>query len=170
MPQPLKDMAGMRFGRLLVVRHDHTCSSGAVWLCRCDCGRDTLAMRGNLVRGGVTSCGCYREEHRAANAAHVARHGHAAKGRQTPTYFSWQAMNGRCRNPNTRWFYLYGGRGIKICKRWEVYENFLADMGERPPGTTLDRINPNKGYSPTNCRWATPTVQSANRRTRRARA
>lgn len=71
----------------------------------------------------------------------------------------------RCYNPKVRNYRLYGGRGILVCRRWRKFENFLVDMGKRPAGTTLDRRDGNKGYNPANCRWATPTVQQANKRT-----
>lgn len=84
----------------------------------------------------------------------------------TPTYTSWRAMRRRCRGQNHKDFPQYGGRGIQCCERWDSYANFLADMGERPPGMTLDRIDPNGNYEPSNCRWATAKVQRANQRPR----
>lgn len=99
------------------------------------------------------------------------RHGHASSvnGKRTlsPTYQSWQHMVHRCTNPSNSAFHCYGGRGIGVCDRWRTFENFLADMGERPPGLTLDRIDNSKGYEPGNCRWATKRAQSFNRRTNR---
>lgn len=82
----------------------------------------------------------------------------------TSTYRIWQAMFQRCTNPNHESYHLYGGRGIKVCKRWHRFENFLADMGERPAGMSIERENNSKGYGPRNCRWATPREQSLNRR------
>lgn len=84
---------------------------------------------------------------------------------RSPEYFSWRSMQQRCNNQRASGFQRYGGRGIKVCERWSEFENFLADMGDRPAGTSLDRIDGTKGYEPENCRWATMRVQSENRRT-----
>jgi hypothetical protein len=91
-------------------------------------------------------------------------HGHARKGGQSPTYRTWRAMLQRCDYPSMNNWDWYGGRGITVCDRWRSFENFLADMGERPDGLTLDRKNPNGNYEPANCHWATWAEQMANRR------
>ena len=91
-------------------------------------------------------------------------HGHASNGKCSPTYRSWQAMRNRCENKNRQEYPRYGGRGITVCARWQVFENFLADMGERPPNTSLDRIDNCGNYYPANCRWATTKEQNCNRR------
>jgi hypothetical protein len=87
----------------------------------------------------------------------------------TPEYRTWQAMLTRCSNPGRRDYKFYGGRGIRVCKRWRLFENFYADMGARPEGTTIDRINTNGNYTPGNCRWADLKTQIANRRKRKGR-
>lgn len=152
------DISGKRFGRLTVVRlTDERRNHHCVWECICDCG--SMAMvSGSSLRSGVTkSCGCLSLE---VKVARFTKHGMEG----TRTYRSWVAMRARCNNPKTRDYASYGGRGITVCERWESFENFLEDMGERPPGKSLDRINNDLGYLPDNCRWATAKEQANNRR------
>lgn len=94
----------------------------------------------------------------------VTVHGHTWHGGFSPTYMSWKGMHQRCRNPSQQSWKYYGGRGIVVCERWRSFENFLADMGERPEDRTLDRIDPYGNYEPANCRWATAVEQRRNRR------
>jgi hypothetical protein len=146
---------GERYGRLTVLGLDPNYVSGRRrYVCHCDCGRETIRYSSSLRQGQATSCGCGR-----------IRHGHTPGGLGTPTFKSWDAMKYRCTNPSSKDWPSYGGRGITVCEEWLAsFENFLADMGERPPGRTLDRIDPNGSYCKTNCRWATPTEQGANKR------
>lgn len=160
------DLTGQSFGRLNVVRRSGTRSKQAMWLCSCSCNAPDAILEvsgSDLRRGHTRSCGCLLGDVIRAMGGGRRTHGHSAHGRSR-TYVSWEAMHQRCRNPNKDGFERYGGRGITVCERWRDFENFLADMGERPAGKTLDRYpNPDGDYEPLNCRWATPKEQQANR-------
>lgn len=148
------NLSGKRFGRLLVIQESTRSSSNIRrWLCLCDCGEIKVVRQTELTTGGTRSCGCLKSD------AHT-KHGLS----KTSAYSSWRSMMKRCYVESSISFPSYGGRGIKVCEEWHEVENFVKDMGERPENMTLDRLDNNKNYEPSNCRWATAEQQQENRR------
>ena len=160
---------GTRYGKLTVVAF-LGCGNRSIAYAsfKCDCGSMHTGLLASVRNGSTSSCGCFNREMAAKRQF---KHGHAVHGTQrTSEYTTWQHMIKRCTNPNTKGYSNYGGRGIKVCERWlHSFENFLADMGPKPsPAHSIDRYPDNNGnYEPKNCRWATRTEQSFNKRTNR---
>jgi hypothetical protein len=155
------DLTGQTFGRWRILsRAENSPKGQARWLCQCECGTKKVMESIHLRRGISRSCGCLKIE---TTIRLSTKHGHASTTYTSPTYHTWAGMVARCTNPKHRSYPQYGGNGIAVCKRWLTFSNFLADMGEKPTGTSLDRIDSKKGYAIHNCRWATSSKQARNK-------
>lgn len=145
------NLIGLRVGKLVVVEFHSVINYGTHWVAQCDCGKKTISKGTNLNRGLSTSCGCNRKGHRFHGISH-------------PLHKVWLSMRSRCNNPKSEHYYRYGGRGIKVCERWNSYENFYNDVFDGyQRGLQLDRFPNNDGdYEPSNFRWATRTQNMRN--------
>lgn len=152
-------MKNTRFGRLVLLeRVDGPHKKYVYWLCQCDCGSLTRKRQDHVKNGRTTSCGCFNAEEARKRST---KHNQCFSS----TYVIWQNMKSRCLNPKNKAYHNYGGRGIFVCPEWvNSFEQFLGDMGDRPDGLVLDRINNNDGYYKENCRWVTYSENNRNKR------
>jgi len=154
----LPDFTDQQFGRLSALCRAPTPlgKRGAYYDCLCSCGEIVTVLGSSLNAGDTKSCGCYMRERVSET---MTKHG----ATYTPTWNAWRGMIARCTQPKMQSYRYYGGRGICVCARWMNFPSFLTDMGEKPYGMTLDRIDSSKHYEPSNCRWATPGQQAVNK-------
>lgn len=164
-----KDLIGNKFNRLLVVEQAERVKNGInyqrAFVCKCDCGKRKVIPAYKITSGRTKSCGCLNIEIAKNHTWTAIKHGHSKGGKISSTYISWSGMIQRCEYKKNKRYADWGGKGVSVCEKWHKFANFLLEMGERPKGKTLDRINPFGNYEKANCRWADRFQQAANKRT-----
>jgi hypothetical protein len=158
-------LTGQPFGRLRVTEFADAKNGASRWSCECWCGNHVVVRGADLTSGNTKSCGCLMREIAVKNGKASATHGQSRKGQVTAEYTTWRSMIKRCTDPRHKSFERYGGRGIKVCKRWRTsFQNFFADMGKRPSAShSIHRVRGGKGYCPSNCVWATWLEQNRHK-------
>jgi len=150
----INDLTNRKFGRWTALERT---SDMRYWKCVCECGNTGIIFGSSLTTGSSRSCGCFKiERTKETNTKHGLS--------KSVEFATWSRMKARCSNENIDKYKSYGGRGIRVCDRWMEFENFYKDMGKRPEGKTLDRIDVNGDYCPENCRWSTWYEQDYNKR------
>lgn len=159
-PTTVEDIRGKKFNRWRCIGYSHKDGVRHFWYFRCKCGTEEVKHAGHIVGGRSTSCGC-------SHSKNLANRNRTHGLTKNKLYVIWKAIHQRCENTNHAQYGDYGGRGIRVCKRWSGTngaKNFINDMGERPKGCSVERRNNDKGYSPENCYWATKIEQARNKR------
>lgn len=172
LPRGVRDMTGLKIHRLKIIsfagmRDPSKKPPGGMWLCECDCGKQVTVLGAAIRSGNTKSCGCQKIE---STIRRNTTHGMAARGKEnrSPIYTIWCGMKSRCTRENYHSYHRYGGRGIKVCERWNDFAAFEADMIETwKPGLEIDRKDNDGDYCKDNCRWATRQEQSGNRSSNR---
>ena len=162
MTRPWKEsLVGQRFGRLLVIEPAPARGASRYWAAICDCGASKVVSHGSLRAGTTMSCGCLKSE---VAAQRMTKHGAAKRGQRTRAYKVWAGMKARCEIVSATGYENYGGRGVRVCERWQSFAAFLEDMGQAPDGLEIDRKRTDGDYEPGNCRWVTRATNAGNKR------